>query len=102
METQVIIPEAWFVLNYKADKTGFEFQAYKIVGKNDITGIGLPKSMETETFPTLSGRVKFDGCIDFVFQEKNHHYCGIHHAEQLYLLFQEIYRLQEKLFEDEQ
>ena len=49
---------------------------------------GLLHLSEVEENPSVTGYLKWDGCMEF---EQDEHYCSLDHAQQTFLLMQHIY-----------
>jgi len=93
MKKTLYYKDAWFKAEYIINEGFFDFKCYKIMAldENNI------EESDFESDYCLNGTMKWDGCCEFEYSE---HYCGIHNAEQFYLLMKEIYKFKEYLDRD--
>lgn len=84
-------PSAWFKVEFENDGEGrIEFKAFKITSLNEDS----PSDSKINNIPSIEGVIKFDDCIDF---KQDDHYCGLHHAEQVYELMRELYKYNQQM-----
>lgn len=80
--------------SYKVVYTYFghylEFECYKIESEDEEE----IKKSRIEKEASISGRIKWDGCLDF---EQKDHYCSIINAKQVFILFNNIYKFSDGL-----
>jgi hypothetical protein len=86
-------PDAWFKVEYEIDDGWIDFNCWRIEAL-DLENI---QDSTINATPNITGWVSRCGCMEF---EQKDHYCGIHHAEQLYILMRHIFRFAGETYEE--
>ena len=82
-------PEAWFKVEYEVHETYINFKAWRIKSSDEER----PQNLVFEDRETcITGSIKWDDCMNF---KQNDHYCGMHHAKQVFILMSEIYQFKD-------
>lgn len=80
--------DIWYQVTYeRGEDTYLRFIANKILSMQGNSDIPL----EIEEVPCLDGYVKFDGCMNVLFEKGLAHFCGRYQTQQYGELFNKIY-----------